>query len=207
MQKTLPEELDEERFTAILYSIEKHPTRPHSARVENILELLSGLRDDLNQHEKVRASTRLRMALGRYRWTIQIATTPDAGYIELRVPAPEDPMNFSSDDKWEYESVRSLLDAVPRLGARPRIRRCEFEGCRKWLFAGKRADQRFCLGGTCKQKSFESDPTKKEKKLAQMREAYAVQKRRDKKAKERIGFTGSATLKILRAMKPLKKSR
>jgi hypothetical protein len=204
MQKSEAREPDEEWFISLFYRIEKYPDVIQSKRVERLVELFSELRDDISPSEKLRVTTRLRNALRRYTWTIQVVSTPE--FSVRRVIA--DPTATSQHDLWEYGAVSRLLDAVPEPGHRPRIRRCD--NCKTWMFAGKRTDQRFC-SASCKQKAHESDPEKREKKLAHMREAYALGKERDRKAKERIGLNGksrvSANLKVARAIKPAKKSR
>jgi hypothetical protein len=181
-KRTLPTELDQERFGAIFARLEDDPEKPQSKRVEKILESLSGLRDDLDTREKVRVITGLRNALSRYQWVSRVAPTHEGFRV---VPAIADRANLSNDDVWEYEAVRDLLDTVPHLGKRPRIRRCA--ECRRWFFGVMRDDQQYC-SGNCRQRRYDNDPEKRDKKLAHMKKLYADEKARKRNPKSGVGL-------------------
>jgi hypothetical protein len=154
-QKTVPTQPDQERFAAIFARLEEEredPEKLHSKWVERILELLSGLRDDLGTSEKMRIITSLRNALKRYQWTSRVDPTPEG----WRVIASFD-RGLPKDDVWEYEAVRDLLDTVPHLGKRPRIRKCA--ECPRWFYAAMREDQQYC-GGICRQRRYDNAPRK-----------------------------------------------
>jgi hypothetical protein len=148
--------------------------------VERILELLSGLRDDLGTSEKTRIITSLRNALKRYQWTSRVDPTPEG----WRVIASFD-RGLPKDDVWEYEAVRDLLDTVPHLGKRPRIRKCA--ECPRWFYAAMREDQQYC-GGICRQRRYDNDPEKRDKKLAHMKKLYRDEKARKRNHKSGVGL-------------------
>jgi hypothetical protein len=184
----LPIHLDLERFEAIFARLEKDPGNPHSKRVERILDLLSGLRDDIPTRENMRNVTGLRNALGRYRWASRVTNTAQ-GYRVFYTIADRD--TLSKDDEWEYGAVRDLLDTVPYTRGRSRIRRCEQEECRRWFFAAVREDQLYC-SGKCRQRRYDSDPEKRDKKLAHMKKLYADEKARRLNPKSGVGLRRKA---------------
>lgn len=66
-----------------------------------------------------------------------------------------------------FYTVRRLLEH----GEFDRLRRCERPECRKWLFAGRRRDKRFC-STLCRQIVFENTPARKKRKRDNSRNAY-----------------------------------
>jgi hypothetical protein len=181
-KKTLPAQLDHERFVVIFARIEDDPLSEHVKRVERILELLSALRDDLGTREKMRVVTSLRNALTRYRWVSRVAYTAQ-GYRVVSTIADRE--KLPKDDVWEYEAVRDLLDTVPHFGKRPRIRRCT--ECPRWFFAAMREDQQYC-SGKCRQRRYDNDPDKRDKKLTHMKKLYADEKARKRNHKSGVGL-------------------
>lgn len=180
-KKIVPTQPDQaERLTEIFARLEHDPLSKHVERVERILELISGLRDDITTPEKTRVVTSLRNALTRYQWTSRVDPTPEG----WRVIASFD-RGLPKDDVWEYEAVRDLLDTVPHLGKRPRIRRCT--ECRKWFFAAMREDQQYC-GGICRQRRYDNDPEKRDKKLAHMKKLYEDAKTHRRNRKSGVGL-------------------
>lgn len=182
----MPSHRDPENFESIFWHIREHPEEPQSKRIEEVLELLSGLRDDLSMPEKIRVITGLRYVLSNYRWSVQVSPTSE-GFRAIYFPA--DRGKLSSSDKWEYEAVRDLLDLVPYLGKQPRIRRCA--ECEEWFFAAKREDQQWC-GGICRQRHYDSAPEMREKKKLYMRDYREKEKKREERRKMRIGVRGPA---------------
>jgi hypothetical protein len=183
-QTVLPAHLDYERLVEIFTRLEAQSEKEQSQRVEKILDLLSRLGDDLVGSEKVRVITSLRNALHRYHWMSQVSPTLQ-GYRVITFFTRKELL--SKDDVWEYEAVRVLLEIVPYLGRRPRIRRCADAQCRKWFFAAKRDDQKFC-GGNCKQHNYENAPEKRAKKRDSMRALYAAEKARARNPKSGVGL-------------------
>lgn len=182
----LPPPLDPERFQAIFWYIREHPEQPHSKRVDEVLELLSSLRDDVSTLEKIRVITRLRNVLSRYQWGVRVSPTTE-GFHVSHFPANRG--KLSSSDEWEYGAVRDLLDVVPYLGKRPRIRRCVESECKEWFFAAKREDQQFC-SGICRQRHYDSTPEMRESKKLYMRKHRAAEKKHDERRKTGVGFRG-----------------
>jgi hypothetical protein len=193
--KILSPYLDEERLDKIFARLEERPGEPQSQRVERVLELLSGLGEDAPTSEKSRILTALRKVLERYRWIRRVYPTRE-GLRVLSFAANRE--YLSTDDIWEYTTVQDLLDLVPYLGARPRIRRCRDERCQRWFFAAKRDDQWFC-DSKCKQHHYDTE-TREEKK-AYMRKRYAEQKERARNPKSGVG------LRTQKAASPRKKTR
>jgi hypothetical protein len=169
-------------FEDILYRIKRHPGEPQSMRVEELLELLSGLRDDLSTREGMRVITRLRKVLDRYQWRVQVSPTSE-GFRAVYSP----PYGLSASDDWEQTAVGRLLEFVPNLGKRPRIRRCAV--CNEWFFAAKRADHIYC-SGACKQRHHDGTPEMRENKKLYMRKRRAKEKRLEEKSKKAIGYRG-----------------
>ncbi len=182
----LPTHLDPEQFEAIFWHIREHPEQPQSKRVEEVLELVSNLRDDLSTPEGIRVITRLRNVLSRYRWGVKVSPT-SKGFHVSHFPANRGML--SSSDEWEYGAVRALLDLVPYLGKRPRIRRCAETGCRKWFFAAKREDRQWC-SPNCRQRHYDSDPEMRKSKKLYMRKYRADEKKREESRKRGVGFRG-----------------
>jgi hypothetical protein len=190
----MPTGPDTEHFDAIFRYILEHPKQPQSKRVEALLDLLSSLRDDISKLEKVQVISGLHNLLGNFRWSVQVSPTSE-GFRAIYFPA--DRGHLSSADKWEYGAVRDLLELVPYLGKRPRIRRCA--ECEKWLFAAKRSDQQFC-DGICRQKHYDSSPEMRESKKLYMREHRADEKRREESSKIGVRSGGRAALNGRRKM-------
>jgi hypothetical protein len=55
-----------------------------------------------------------------------------------------------------------------------RLRRCARKECRRWLFAGRRRDKRYC-STLCRQTDFENTPERKKQKLARARGRYPLE--------------------------------
>jgi hypothetical protein len=177
---------DPEQFDAIFRHIREHPKQPQSKRVEELLGLLSSLRDDLSKPEKVRVITRLFNVLSNFRWNVRVSPTAE-GFRTIYFPA--DRGHLSSADEWEYGAVRDLLELVPYLGKWPRIRRCA--ECKGWLFAAKRRDKQF-HDGICRQRHYDSSPEMRESKKLYMRKYRADEKKREESRKIGVGFKGRA---------------
>ncbi|HWO33664.1 MAG TPA: hypothetical protein VNO32_33115, partial [Candidatus Acidoferrum sp.] len=174
--------LDRERFEEIFWQIREHPEKAQSKRVEEVLELLSSLRDDLSKSEKLGIITRLRGLLSAYQWVVQVDPTPD-GYRAIHTIA--DRGRLSQDDLWERRAIRDLLDVVPYLGKRPRIRRCA--ECSEWFYAAQREDQEWC-SSNCRQHHYDSDPEMRGRKKLYMRKHRLEEKKREESIKRRVGF-------------------
>ena len=180
----MPTGPDPEQFDAIFRHIREHPKQPQSMRVEELLSLVSSLREDISKLERVRVINGLRNLLSNFRWSVQVSPTAE-GFRTIYFPA--DRGNLSSADQWEYAAVCDLLELVPYLGKRPRIRRCA--ECEEWLFAAKRSDQQFCdNGGICRQKHYDRSPEMRESKKLYMRERRADEKRREESSKIGVRF-------------------
>jgi len=181
----LPSHLDPERFVEIFTRIREHPDQ-QSKRVEKVLELMSSFRADLSTLGKIKIFTRLRLALGTYRWAIRLGVTRDGLHV-VHVMAREFEEGTSEADRWEYHTISLLLDLLPYLGKRPRIRRCA--ECESWFFAAKREDQQYC-GGNCRQYHYDSDPKIRARKRESMRQNRIIQKKHEERAKKRVGYGG-----------------
>jgi hypothetical protein len=182
--EVLPSHLDPEQFESIFWHIRERPEKPQSKRVEEVLKLLSSLRYDLSTRDKGQVLTRLRNALRRYQWVSFISPTSE-GLRVIRGIA--DRANLSEDDLWEYWAVGTLLDIVPYLGNRPRIRRCA--ECQEWFFAAKRDDKRWC-DRNCRQRHYDSAPEMRESKRLYMRNYRDEEKKREERRKRSVGFRG-----------------
>jgi hypothetical protein len=169
-------------FSTVLWPIREHPEKPETKRVDAILELLSDLRDELKPMEKAQIQEQLRKALRRYKWVSRVVYTKQ-GLRVIHGIADRDAL--TPDEIWEQESVCSLLDVVPVLGARPRIRRCA--ECKNWFFAAKRDDQEYC-SGVCRQHHYDNDPERRKKKAADMRNSRADEKKRARNPKSGVGL-------------------
>jgi len=62
-----------------------------------------------------------------------------------------------------------VLVRLHEMGLLDRIKKCEY--CERWLF-GRFAHQRFCSGGKCREKAFQSSPSAKEKRREWARKNY-----------------------------------
>lgn len=172
----------------VLWPIREHPEKPESKRVEAILELLCRLQGDLDSSEKAKVLTRLGAALKRYTWLRRVTCTKQGIRVIHTVAGRE---ALTRDEIWESESVGRLLDAVPDLGGRPRIRRCA--QCAEWFFAVKRDDQLYC-SGVCRQRHYDNSPEMRAAKATYMREKYRpVAAEREEDAKKAAGFKGKVT--------------
>jgi hypothetical protein len=187
----LPIHLDPEQFEAIFRHIREHSEQPQSKRVEEVLELLSGLRDDLTTPEKIGVITRLRNVLSNYRWSVHVSPTREGLRV---VHFPADRGGLSPSDKWEYDAVRDLLELVPYVGKRPRIRRCA--ECKEWLFVTGR--RRFCDSSdrNCRQRHYDSKPEIRESKKLYMSKYREDEKKRQKNRKTGVGFRGRVTRRV-----------
>lgn len=181
----LPSRLDTFDLELLFTHIDEHPNTDASRQIEKILDLISALAGAASKLEKGQAQVGLLKALRGYRWTSYVSNTAQ-GFREIRVPA--DKGSLSKGDLWEYEAVRNLLDCVPYLGSPSRIRRCAT--CRRWFFAAKRADQKFCKRGNCRQQNYESSPTIRESKKLYMRRYRAEEKEREESSKRTVKFSG-----------------
>lgn len=190
-----PSDLDAERFSEILTRIRTHPDR-QSKRVEAVLELMSRFRADLSTREKMTIFTRLRLILETYRWTVSIRPKPE-GFHVVHVMANKYEEGTSEADRWEHETIGLLLDRLPYLGKRPRIRRCADTACAQWFFAAKREDQEFCCG-TCRQHHYDSNPEMRRKKREYMRKRRVQDRQREEASKRAVGFRGRVKLIIRR---------
>ena len=172
-----------ERFLEIFEYIKAHPESPQSQKIEKVLDLMSSFRPDLNNQEEMVLFTRLRNALSTYRWSVRLGRTSE-GLHAVHQMADKYAAGMSDGDRWEYTTIGFLLDSLPRLGERPRIRRCA--DCNQWFFAknGKRV---FC-GDNCKQHNYDSDPEERVKKREYMRKRRLAEKEKEEKDKEGVRF-------------------
>ena len=129
----------------------------------------------------MRVVTGLRNALSHYQWVSRVAYTAQGYRVVSTIVNTEK----SKDVDWEHWAVGYLLDAVPHLGKRPRIRRCV--ECRRWFYAAMREDQQYC-SGNCRQRRYDNDPEKRDKKLAHMKKLYADEKARSRDPKSGVGL-------------------
>lgn len=182
--KILPHQLDALRFEDIFRSIQEHPGRDQSVRVEKVLECLSALRSDSTTREKMRVITRLRGLIKHYVWERRVIPQGNAfGMVTLiRRDGQE---QLSREELWERESVGFLLDAVPYLGNVPRIRRCA--ECSAWFFAAKRITQEYC-SGNCRQHHYDNDPVRKSAKADDMRQRRVDAKGHTQNPKSGVGL-------------------
>ena len=139
------------------------PALAQSRRVEEIIELLAGLRIGLRGAERTRILTRLMNILRAYPSVPRVRPARD-GFRVVHFTADRE--RLSDDDLWERRAVTNLLSIVPYTGKRPRIRRCN--ECGEWFFAAKREDQKFC-GGNCRQHHHDSSPSIRKRKKDYMR--------------------------------------
>jgi len=180
-KKKISDPLDDTGVAGIFSHLQQHPDTPQSRRVESLLDLLvllGGVR--LGKADKANALARLRAALDRYRFRVQVFPTKQgiqAVYLSAR--------GASTDEQWEYAAVNELLDLLKHEGALARLRRCET--CEGWLFALRRSDQKFC-SDACRQYLHDNHPEKKTKRLARLRKNYAEDKVRAENAKRRVGY-------------------
>jgi hypothetical protein len=181
----VPSHLDRERFEEIFRQVREHPEKAQSKRVEGVLELLSRLRHDLSGSAKVRIITGLRHLLSVYQWVVQVSPTTE-GFRALHLIA--DRGRLSRDDLWEHTAIRDLLDVVPYLGERPRIRRCADATCWRWFFAKtERKTHKFC-STNCRVNVYDSSSTRRAEKKVYMRQYRQGLKERDDRDKKRVGF-------------------
>ena len=185
---SLPNDEDLLLFEDILYHIRTHRNE-QSDRIEEVLELLSSLRHDLSTPERTRVITRLRNVLSRYQWGVQVSPTLE-GFRAVHFPADR---GRSSSDRWEYWAVGSLLELVPRLGKRPRIRRCAV--CKEWFYAVKPGKHDFC-SGVCRQRNYDRSPEMRQKKKLYMRQRRADERELEERRKMLVGFRGPVKRRV-----------
>jgi len=176
-------DVDIEQLESLFRHLEEHRDAPQSKRVEKILDLLSSMRDGLSTSERTQVHMGLANALRRYRWRSFVARARE-GFREIRAIADRE--NLSKEELWEHDAVRNLLDVVPHLGKRPRIRRCI--ECQGWFFAEKRDDQKYCKRANCKQAHYDKDPDKRKQKNEAMRRLYALKTALARNPKSGIGL-------------------
>jgi hypothetical protein len=195
--ETMPENLDPEQIEEIFQRIKDYPETPQSKRVEQILELLSSFREGLRGVDKGQIKVRLDRILSDYRWCVRV--TPLArGLLAIHFPADRE--KLSEDDQWGYRAVGILIQLMPSLGKRSRIRRCA--ECGKWFFAAKRDDERHRhCSGNCRQRGYDSSPQMREYKRRYMRDYREEEKKREGRRKVRAGFRGRV---VHRAKKSLR---
>ncbi len=183
---TMPESLDAEQIEEIFQRIKDYPETPQSKRVEQILELLSGFREGLRGVDKGQIKVRLDRILSDYRLCVRVI--PSArGLLPIHFPADREKM--SEDNKWGYRAVGILIELMPYLGKRSRIRRCA--ECGKWFFAAKRDDERHRhCSGNCRQRGYDSSPQMREHKRLYMRTHREREKKREEYRKAQAGFRG-----------------
>lgn len=186
--KILPSHLDAERFLEVFEYIKAHPEMPQSQNVEKVLELISSFRDDLSTREEMKIFTRLRLTLATYRWSVRLSPSSEGLHVVHEMAEKYDE-GTSEANRWEYGAISLLLDILPYLGNRPRIRRCANAACRQWFFAVNREDQEFC-SGNCRQHHYDSDPQMRKKKREYMRKRRIKDRERDEEARRAIGFRG-----------------
>lgn len=79
--------------------------------------------------------------------------------------------------------AHQVYDIISRLLERDefdRLKRCAYAGCRMWLFAGRRRDQKFCSAG-CRSAHFESLPERKQANRKKQRYEPSWRKQHAKK--------------------------
>lgn len=172
---------DQERLGEIFRYIGEHPHDKHAQNVSRVLELISGL----TASEPMTAFTRLNSALRGYQWTIRVARTSE-GFRPIILSANRE--KLSRTERWEMEAIRDLLNVVPYLGKKSRIRRCA--ECKDWFVTASLRDRKFC-SGSCKQYRYDSDPEIRERKRRYMQENRATHKRLNEIRKETVGFLKS----------------
>jgi hypothetical protein len=191
---------DEQRFVDIFCHLEQHPDEPKYARVGRILELFRRLGvllkkykgktpprgpkwSDIEKTEAVELMAELRELLKKYRWRSQVSLSSE-GFCAFLVAAD------AEGDKWEYEAIGDLLALIAVEGGLSRLRRCFYDGCKRWFYAANRSDQKFCKDGVCRQNHYYSDPESQKKHRAAVRDYDARQKERDESSRRRVGFKG-----------------
>lgn len=170
----LPKRLEGVVAEDLFRHLEAHPQTAQSKRIAHILEALSRLaRGDWH------AFSQLDDLLTRYEWHYGLIVEQGS----LRAEPIFARKLLEKEDKWEHLAVRFLMSLVPdRID---RLRRCRYEGCRGWFFADKRYDQNFCKRSSCRQNYYDSDPGRRERKKAKMRENRRWHREQNRKAKER----------------------
>jgi hypothetical protein len=182
IRKQKPNPIDiKQEWEDLFWHLQERPNAPESKNIEKILGLfaaigtaVTGKGADLN---------RLRIALSQYKWVTYVANTP-SGYCVIRVPAER--QKLSKAEEWEYRAVGLLLNVVPSIGERPRIRRCA--ECDEWFYAAAREDQKFCKRANCRQAHYEKDPEKRQKKRDKMHDLYMLKKKLAENPKSGIGL-------------------
>lgn len=156
--------------------LEAEPDTIQSKRVGHVLALLARL----GQNEwDFPTFTQLREPLRRYKW--RYGLTLGKGGLRAELAFTE---KMSGADEWEHRMIRWLMSLVPH--HIDRLRRCAFEGCKRWLFAGDRYDQKFCKGRACRQLHHDSDPKHREQKNERMRENRKWHRDQTRRAKVRL---------------------
>lgn len=178
--KILPDSLETVDLDAVFRRVAENPERPESARIEEILGLLSSLTGDLTGIDRGNALARLSLALSRYTGFSRVVYARE-GYRVAQFPANA----TTPEERWEYWVVSRLLELVPLAGKRPRIRRCGH--CKKWFFAASREDQKFC-GNICRQRNYDGDEARREDKKLHMRKLREDDKARSKNPKSGVGL-------------------
>lgn len=156
--------------------LETKPNLIQSKRVELILDSLSRL--GRNERDWI-AFHQLREPLKRYEW--HYGLTLSSGGLQARL---EFTKRMSEEDEWEYNAVRFLLRLVPH--HINRLRRCAYDGCKRWFFADKREDQKFCKRGACRQNHYDSDTERREQKRKKMCENRKWHREEAERSKTRL---------------------
>jgi hypothetical protein len=164
--------------------IETKPNLIQSNRVEHILDLLSRL--GKNKWNWV-AFNQLREPLKKYKWHYGLVL--GHGGLSARLDFTKE---MSEEDEWEHKAVRFLLSLVPH--HINRLRRCAYGGCKRWFFAEKREDQKFCKRGACRQNYYDSDPERREQKKAKMRANRKWHGEQEQRALARLRGEGKKVL-------------
>ncbi len=136
-------------------------------RVEEILELLGDLRAG---KDKVRIAGSLTAALSRYKWRQQVSHTAEGLRVVSFATAGRE---LTPGEAWEYGTVSYLLALVPYPGRWPRI--CADTACPEWFAARARGRRQMFCSDKCKQRVYEQDPARREKKRERMRGLYETQ--------------------------------
>ena len=163
----------------ILDRLVKDPDSPHSKRVRHILELLIELKKNVGSYAAIQTLAKLRKPIDRYRFKYHVAV---GSRVSVGLATAES--NPSQDDFWEYGAVRTLLEIVGKPGGLDRIRKCE---CGTLFVAAKRSDKTLC-GSACRQRKYDRDDTRRERKRAYMKERYAELKRLEANPKSGVGL-------------------
>jgi hypothetical protein len=148
-----------ESVERIFRHLEAKPNFRQTKRIEHILDLLARL--GMNPLDR-EAWVQLPGLLERYKGHYEIVFVGKE--LEMRLCPPK---HLSRPNRFEHGAVCFLLRLVPR--NIDRLRRCAYEGCRGWFYAGKKWDQKFCARGACRQNNYDSLPANKEHKRELMR--------------------------------------